>query len=185
LPKWARVAAQRNDALHQVTTGLMRRADVIGFEDLNVAGLARGMHAKSIHDAAFSEFRRQLEYKAGWYGRTIVAVDRFFPSSKQCSAPGCGHVHSGLTLGDRDWTCPKCGTWHDRDANAARNIHEEALRVVTGRDVRYEPLGESSGDMCVEARGACPGDRAGCQVLADEARSGQVTEARLERAAVT
>lgn len=135
----AAVAAQREYALHQVTTDLIRRADIIGIEDLNVAAMARGMHAKSIHDAAFSEFRRQLEYKGKWYGRTIVAVDRFFPSSKLCSTPGCGHVHKGLKLGDRDWTCPKCGTWHDRDPTAAQNIHAEALRMVAGGDIWTAP----------------------------------------------
>ena len=109
-----------------------------------------------------------------------MAVDRFFPSSKLCSKPGCGHVHKGLKLGDRDWTCRKCGTWHDRDANAAKNIHVEALRMVAGGDTRQKPLSESPGGMCVEARGPCPGNSAGCQVLADEARSGQVAEAWME-----
>jgi putative transposase len=131
----AQVAAQRANSLHELTTDLMRRADLMGIEDLNVKARGRGILAKSIHDAAFGEFRRQMDYKAGWYGRTVVKVDRFFPSSKRCS--DCGHIHEGLKLGDRAWTCTRCGARHQRDPNAAINIHVEALRVVAGSGVRH------------------------------------------------
>jgi putative transposase len=149
----ADVAAQRIHGVHQLTTRLVREADLVGIEDLNVNAMGRGLHAKAIHDAALGEFRRQVEYKSAWYGRIVVAVDRWFPSSKRCS--NCGHVHEGLKLGDRDWTCRQCGTWHDRDPNAAKNIHMEALRVVAGGDRRQKP-------------GASPGMRVDGRVAAAE-----------------
>jgi putative transposase len=180
----AQVAAQRANSLHELTTGLMRRADLIGIEDLNVKAMGRGILSASLHDAAFGEFRRQTEYKAGWYGRTVVKVDRFFPSSKRCCNPECGHIHEGLKLGDRVWTCTKCGTKHLRDPNAAFNIHAEALRVVAGRDVRQEPLGESAEGMCVDGRGAATGGLPPVTVLPDEARSGQSTGVCLEHTPV-
>jgi putative transposase len=98
--------------------------------------MGRGFLAESLHDAAFGEFRRQMEYKASWTGRTLVKVDRYFPSSKRCS--DCGHIHEGLKLGDRAWTCAQCGTRHQRDPNSAINIHAETLRVVAGSAVRQE-----------------------------------------------
>jgi putative transposase len=76
--------------------------------------------AKSISDAGWSEFVRQLEYKAQWSGRTLIGIDRWYPSSKTCSA--CGHVQGKMPLSVREWTCPECGAHHDRDVNAARNV---------------------------------------------------------------
>jgi putative transposase len=111
----AHIAAQRANDLHDLTTGLVRRADLVGIEDLGVKALGRGILAKSIHDAAFGEFRRQLEYKASWTGRIVVKVGRFFPSSKLCTV--CKHVHHGLKLRDRWWTCPQCGTRHHLDCS--------------------------------------------------------------------
>ena len=84
--------------------------------------------AKSIHDANWGELVRQLEYKAGWYGRTVVAIDRWYPSSKRCSC--CGYTLEKLHLETRQWTCPECNTTHDRDINAARNIRAAGLAVL-------------------------------------------------------
>jgi len=117
----ARIAAIRQDALHKLTTELVRRHTVIGIEDLNVRGLmANDRLARSIADMGFHEFRRQLEYKARLHGSRIVTAPRFFPSSRTCSA--CGHVLGELLLRTREWDCPACGEHHDRDLNAARNL---------------------------------------------------------------
>jgi putative transposase len=155
----ARVRQHRQYALHSLTTRLVREFDVICIEDLNVKGLARGLHASAIHDAAFSEVRRQLSYKSDWYGKILVVVNRWYASSKSCSQ--CGHTLDRLRLDERRWRCPACGTWHDRDVNAARNLQGEGLRQLAGRDDR---------DLRVDARSACP-EEVLEQVLADEARS--------------
>ena len=164
----ARIADQRQYALHQLTIKLVRKYDVIAIEDLNVKAMARGMHSRSIHDAAFSEFRRQLEYKANWYGRTVIACDRFFPSSKLCSR--CGYKLDELRLNVRQWTCPKCGAHHDRDINAAQNLLTAAMRQLAGSDSR---------DLRAEAEDPCTG-AIPAQVSADEARSGQIVSECLE-----
>lgn len=117
----ARIAAIRSDALHQLTTDLTRRFHTIGIEDLNVRGMLGNRHlARSIADMSFFEFRRQLEYKAAMRGGQVVVADRFFASSKTCSA--CGHKLDELALSIRQWSCPTCGTTHDRDVNAAINL---------------------------------------------------------------
>nr|WP_245175817.1 MULTISPECIES: transposase [unclassified Cupriavidus] len=117
----ARIAAIRSDALHQLTTDLTRRFHTIGIEDLNVRGMLGNRHlARSIADMSFFEFRRQLEYKAAMRGSQVVVADRFFASSKTCSA--CGHKLDELALSIRQWSCPTCGTTHDRDVNAAINL---------------------------------------------------------------
>jgi putative transposase len=94
--------------------------------------------ALSLADGALAELHRQLEYKSAWYGRTFVRVGRFFPSTKRCST--CGHVLEQLALSAREWTCPECGSAHDRDINAARNLLAEGLRTIAlppgGREVR-------------------------------------------------
>jgi putative transposase len=116
------VAAIRNDALHKVTTELAKTHGRIVIEDLGPRANARevGVHRKAWADAAFGEFRRQLTYKCGWYGSELWIADRWFPSSKTCST--CGHVNAALALADRMWTCPQCGTRHDRDENAGINL---------------------------------------------------------------
>lgn len=132
----ARVADTRRDFLHKTSTSLIRRYDTIAVEDLAVRNMVKNhCLAKSISDSGWGEFRRQLEYKAAWYGRKLVVVDRFFPSSKLCSH--CGHLLAKLSLGTRHWTCPTCGTRHDRDHNAAKNILAEGHSVTAcGADMR-------------------------------------------------
>jgi putative transposase len=121
----ARIANVRQDWLHQTTTRLVREFSVIGIEDLNVRGLlATEKLARNIADIGFHEFRRQLQYKAGRYGAEVVTASRWFPSSKICSA--CGRLSEELPLSIREWSCA-CGTLHDRDANAARNLRRYAL----------------------------------------------------------
>jgi putative transposase len=124
-----RIADRRADRLHKLTTELASTYAVLGMEDLNVAGMLRNHHlALSLSDASFGEIRRQLQYKSVWLGGRVVRIDRFYPSSQLCSV--CGVKYPGLELKDREWTCQKCGTHHDRDVNAARNIHTEALRLL-------------------------------------------------------
>ena len=117
----ARIANIRLDALHKLTTEITRRFHTVGIEDLNVRGMMANRHlARSIADMSFHEFRRQLEYKAERRGGRVVVADRWFPSSKTCSA--CGSVQEAMPLSVRQWICPDCGTRHDRDLNAARNL---------------------------------------------------------------
>jgi putative transposase len=127
----ARVADARRDFLHQASTGLVRRFDVIAIEDLAVANMVRNRSlARAISRTGWAEFRRQLEYKAQRHGRTLVVADRWFPSSKTCSA--CGFLLASLDLVTRQWACPGCGTRHDRDINAARNILAAGLAAAAG-----------------------------------------------------
>lgn len=122
----ARIANIRSDALHQLTTNLTRRFHTIGIEDLNVRGMMKNRHlARSIADMGFFEFRRQLEYKSLRRGGQVVVAERFFASSKTCSA--CGHRLDALPLSVREWACPACGVIHDRDVNAATNLKNLAV----------------------------------------------------------
>jgi putative transposase len=133
----ARVADARRDFLHKASTALVRRFDLIAVEDLAVRNMVKNRSlAKSISRSGWSDFRAFLEYKAERYGRTVVAVDRWYPSTKTCSA--CGHLLASLSLGTRHWTCPGCGTLHDRDINAAKNIVAAAglAADACGADVR-------------------------------------------------
>jgi putative transposase len=118
----ARAASIRSDALHKATTRLAKTHGAVVIEDLAVRQLARGIrsHRKSWTDAAAGELRRQLTYKAAWYGCDLWVADRWYPSSKSCSA--CGLVNGSLALADRSWVCPGCGTVHDRDENAGTNL---------------------------------------------------------------
>lgn len=115
--------------LHTVSNSLIDENQVICMEDLNVKGMVKNHNlAESICEMNFGEFRRMLEYKAQWYNRKIVFVDRFYPSSKTCNH--CGYINKGLTLKDREWICPNCGDVISRDYNAAMNILDEGLRII-------------------------------------------------------
>ena len=129
---YGKVADTRADWLHQATTSIVRENQAIVLEDLAVSGLARTRLAKSVHDASWGEFRRQLEYKAARYGRQLVVIDRWLPTSQTCSA--CGRVDGPKPLDVRSWACP-CGAVHDRDVNAAKNI------LAAGRAERQNACG--------------------------------------------
>ncbi|MDQ1248411.1 MAG: putative transposase [Actinomycetota bacterium] len=127
----AKVADARKDFLHKTSTTIIRENQAVYVEDLCVKGLARTKLAKSVHDAGWGLFLRLLQEKAARYGRTFAKVDRWFPSSQVCSA--CGIKDGPKPLSVREWTCPHCGTRHDLDQNAARNIHLEGRRTAAGR----------------------------------------------------
>jgi putative transposase len=143
----ARVANIRADALHKCTTSLTRRFHTICIEDLNVQGMAKNRHlARSIMDMGFFEFRRQLQYKAAMRGGQVVVADRFFASSKTCSA--CGHKLDTLPLSVREWTCSVCSAIHDRDANAAKNLLTYGLAALsssTASSAGSKACGEEEG----------------------------------------
>ena len=120
------ITNQRSDFLHKLSTHLVRNYDVICLEDLNVKGMEQNHHlARAIQGAAWSEFVRQLEYKSEWYGKNVLFIGRFEPSSKLCHK--CGYINQDLKLSDREWICPVCGEHLDRDVNAAINIKNIAF----------------------------------------------------------
>jgi putative transposase len=138
-----KVRDARRDFLHRVSTQLVREHDVIAIEDLAVRNMVRNRKlARAISDCGWGEFRRQLEYKCERYGRSLIVIDRFYPSSRTCSV--CGHLLAELSLSTRRWTCPSCRARHDRDINAAKNILAAGLAVARnspgdacGGDVRH------------------------------------------------
>ncbi len=157
----ARIANIRADALHKLTTDLTRRFHTIGIEDLNVRGMAKNRHlARSIADMSFAEFRRQLTYKAAMRGVRLVVADRFFASSKTCSA--CGSVQKEMPLSVRQWTCPDCGTHHDRDVNAAINLKNMAVSSIVMRHPCVAGYGcDACGDWRLQAARPVPVSEAG------------------------
>ena len=132
----ARIADRRRDFLHQLSTRIIRENQTICVESLRVKAMVRHPTlAQAISDVGWGELVRQLTYKAAWYGRDLVAVDKWYPSSKRCS--DCGHVLSSVSLDTRRWTCPECGSVHDRDVNAAKNVLAAGLAVsACGEAVR-------------------------------------------------
>ena len=136
----ARVADARRDFHHQLSTALIRENQAIAVEDLAVRGLARTRLAKSVHDAGWSSFVAMLDYKARLYGRTFIKIGRFEPTSRTCSA--CRITDGPKPLHIRDWQCPACGAWLDRDVNAAVNVAKAAGLAVTacGAQVRPEAM---------------------------------------------
>jgi putative transposase len=125
---YARITDRRADFLHKLSTRIIRENQTVIIEDLSVRNMVRNHSlARAIADASWSEFRRMLEYKADWRGRTVIAVDRWYPSSKTCSA--CGVIAAEMPLSVRQWECASCGTAHDRDVNAAVNIRAAGLAV--------------------------------------------------------
>jgi putative transposase len=130
---YARITDRRADNLHKLSTRIIRESQAVIIEDLSVRNMVRNHSlARAISDASWSEFRSMLEYKADWYGRTVIAVDRFYPSSKTCSA--CGVIAAKLPLDAREWECASCGTAHDRDVNAAKNVRAAGLAVLACGD---------------------------------------------------
>ena len=131
-----KIADRRRDYQHQLSTRIIRENQVVCLESLQVKNMVKNhCLAKAISDVGWSELSRQLEYKAEWYGRTIVKIDKWYPSSKRCF--DCGHLLDSLPLDVRSWACPECGVVHDRDMNAAKNIRAAGLAVLAcGEAVR-------------------------------------------------
>ncbi len=136
----AKIADARRDFLHKLSTRLINENQVIAVESLSVSSMQKNRClSKSISDAGWSEFVRQLEYKARWYGRELIGIDRWYPSSKRCS--DCGYTMPKMPLSVREWVCPECGSIHDRDVNAARNVLAAGLAVSA--------CGESVSPICI------------------------------------
>ena len=138
----AAITDARKDFLHQLTTQLVRENQTIVVEDLAMKNMVKNHKlALAISDASWGELIRQLSYKCEWYGRELIKLDRWFPSSKRCG--NCGHIVDKLPLNIREWECPTCGAYHDRDLNASKNILAAGLAVsVCGANIR--PFRESS-----------------------------------------
>ncbi|MBT2400206.1 RNA-guided endonuclease TnpB family protein [Streptomyces sp. ISL-100] len=145
----ARIADRRRDFLHQLSTRLVRENQTIVIEDLTVRNMVKNKTlARAISDAAWTDMRSMLEYKCAWYGRSLVTIDRWFPSTKLCSA--CGTIREKLPLNVRQWTC-ECGTTHDRDINAARNILAAGLAVTAcGAGVRPQREFSRTGQLAAK-----------------------------------
>jgi len=141
-----KIMNKRKDLLHKTSNQLVTNYDVICVEDLNVSGMVKNhCLAKAITDASWSSFVTMLEYKCNWYGKTLVKIDRFYPSSKTCGH--CGYKLSKLDLGTREWQCPECGTHHDRDINAAKNILAKGFSDLTGQPIEFPGISEKPGSV--------------------------------------
>ena len=140
-----KIADRRRDYQHKLSTKIIRENQVVCVESLQVKNMVKNhCLAQAISDVGWSEFVRQLEYKADWYGRTVVKIDKWYPSSKRCF--DCGHILDSLTLDVRSWTCPECGVVHDRDINAAKNVLAAGLVVAAcGEAVRPGAVKTKSG----------------------------------------
>lgn len=139
--QYRKITNMRNDFLHKLTTDLVRRYDTICLENLNIEGMMKNHNlAMAIQSASWGEFVRQIKYKSDWFGKNVIFIGRFEPSSKTCSK--CGYVNRDLMLKDREWVCPICGEHHDRDVNAAINIKKFALnpQALVGIEEKVEEI---------------------------------------------
>ena len=124
-----KIRNQRQDVSHKMTHELVNAYDIICIEDLCISEMKRSKLGREISDASWGEIRRQLKYKSDWNGKKLITIDRWYASSKTCSV--CGYInHEVKDLRIRQWKCPKCGAWHDRDLNAAKNILEIGLKMI-------------------------------------------------------
>ena len=124
-----KIRNQRQDVSHKMTHELVNAYDIICIEDLCISEMKRSKLGREISDASWGEIRRQLKYKSDWSGKKLITIDRWYASSKTCSE--CGYInHEVKDLRIRQWKCPKCGAWHDRDLNAAKNILEIGLKMI-------------------------------------------------------
>lgn len=131
-----KIASCRLDTLHKVSIELVKNYDLISVEDLNVKGMIKNHKlSKHIADASWGNFVTLLQYKCDWYGKELVKINRFYPSSKTCG--DCGWINQELKLSDREWTCNSCGVIHDRDVNASKNILKEGLKNISAGTVEY------------------------------------------------
>lgn len=136
----AKIADTRKDFLHKLSTKIVNENQVIAIESLAVSNMMKNSKlSRAIADASWSEFVRQLEYKSNWYGRTLIGIDKWYPSSKRCNC--CGFVSEKMPLNVRSWTCPECNSRHDRDINAAKNILTAGLAGLA--------CGESVSPVCI------------------------------------
>jgi len=135
-----KISNQRTDYIHKTTSSLIKSDNqTFVIEDLNVAGMLKNRNlSQAISDVGFGEFARQLKYKCHWYGKSLVQIGRFEPSSKMCS--NCQSINEILTLADREWVCVNCGGLHDRDLNAAKNIRQIGLNKHSGEGISGEPV---------------------------------------------
>ena len=148
-----KIASCRLDTLHKVSKELVESYDLISVEDLNVKGMIKNHKlSKHIADTSWGNFVRFLQYKCDWYGKELVKVNRFFPSSKSCG--DCGWINQELKLSDREWTCKYCGVVHDRDVNASKNILKEGLKIYRqGLSItKVEDKSDYLGSTSVETR---------------------------------
>uniref|UniRef100_UPI004027D630 RNA-guided endonuclease TnpB family protein n=1 Tax=Alloprevotella sp. TaxID=1872471 RepID=UPI004027D630 len=169
------IANSRKDNLHKITHALTHDSQVrtICMENLNVKGMQRNHHlAQAVGDASFGTFRTLLEYKCRWYGVNLIKIDRFAPSSKTCGK--CGYVYKGLKLSERSWTCPECGTHHDRDFNATCNIKEFGLKALPTERGKVKPVDCPTVDerLCVlKSRGSKKQEKRGGIGISEAAKS--------------
>ena len=141
-----KIASCRLDTLHKVSKELVESYDLISIEDLNVKGMIKNHKlSKHIADASWGNFVTLLQYKCNWYGKELVKVNRFYPSSKTCG--DCGWINQDLNLSDREWTCNSCGVVHDRDINASRNILKEGLKIL-GQGLSNTKVEDKSDYLC-------------------------------------
>lgn len=135
----AKIANTRKDHIHKATRKIVQRSDTIVIEDLNTKGMLRNRKlAKAISDASFGEIKRQLEYKSKWYGKHLVKIDRWFPSSRTCAS--CGWIHQNLKLRDRTFSCTQCAYKADRDWNASVNILKQGIVKLLRGGTSFEPV---------------------------------------------